>query len=85
MRGPTLPVAVLVGLDLVKVGVLAYGDRRVVHAFSFTTGRAARQRLKTRMVKGFLTAFAIVQIGPFLKRGTSVNHLWESQIDSNIK
>ena len=68
MDGAALPVAVLVRLHFIEVGVLAYGDRRVVHAFSFTIGRAARQRLKTRMVNGFLTASAPVQIGPFLKR-----------------
>jgi hypothetical protein len=33
MRGPTLPIAILVRLDLGEVGVLAYGDS-VVHAFS---------------------------------------------------
>jgi len=67
MDGAALPVAVLVRLHFIEVGVLAYGDRRVVHAFSFTIGRAARQWLKTRMVKGLLTVFAIVQIGPHSK------------------
>jgi hypothetical protein len=72
MRGPTLPIAVLVRLHLIEVGVLAY-ERRHVHGVLFLAiGAGHEQRFKTRMVKGVLTVSSTCQIGSFMKQLVSL-------------
>lgn len=61
MRRPALPIAILVRLHFSEVGVLAYGDRRVVHGVLFLAyGEGAGQCRKLTPFKVLLVANPLV-------------------------